>query len=70
MLIRAGKRDPRDFALWKGYREGEPLTASWGVSVGSRPSGLALWSARRWPVSIWVRVSIFTVAVWICVSAP
>ena len=24
-----GKRDPRDFALWKGYKEGEPLTASW-----------------------------------------
>ena len=24
-----GKRDPRDYALWKGYKEGEPLTASW-----------------------------------------
>ena len=24
-----GKRDPREFALWKGYKEGEPLTASW-----------------------------------------
>ena len=24
-----GKRDPRDFALWKGYKEGEPLTAAW-----------------------------------------
>ena len=24
-----GKRDPRDFALWKRYKEGEPLTASW-----------------------------------------
>ena len=24
-----GKRDPRDFALWKGYKEGEPLSASW-----------------------------------------
>ena len=24
-----GKRDPRDFALWKGYKEGEPLTAWW-----------------------------------------
>lgn len=24
-----GKRDPRDFAMWKGYKEGEPLTASW-----------------------------------------
>ena len=24
-----GKRDPRDFALWKGHKQGEPLTASW-----------------------------------------
>lgn len=24
-----GKRDPRDFALWKGHKDGEPLTASW-----------------------------------------
>lgn len=24
-----GKRDPRDFALWKGHKEGEPLSASW-----------------------------------------
>ncbi|MFT3970909.1 MAG: cysteine--tRNA ligase [Micropruina sp.] len=24
-----GKRDPRDFALWKGYKPGEPETASW-----------------------------------------
>ncbi|MEL4357636.1 MULTISPECIES: cysteine--tRNA ligase [unclassified Luteococcus] len=24
-----GKRDPRDFALWKGWKPGEPETASW-----------------------------------------
>ncbi|MGY3567424.1 cysteine--tRNA ligase [Sinomonas sp. RB5] len=24
-----GKRDPRDFALWKGHKQGEPETASW-----------------------------------------
>ncbi len=24
-----GKRDPRDFALWKAHRDGEPLTAAW-----------------------------------------
>ena len=24
-----GKRDPRDFALWKGHKDGEPETASW-----------------------------------------
>jgi cysteinyl-tRNA synthetase len=25
----AGKRDPRDFALWKGHKPDEPTTASW-----------------------------------------
>ena len=29
-----GKRDPRDFALWKGHKEGEPLTASWPTPYG------------------------------------
>ncbi|GAA2558370.1 cysteinyl-tRNA synthetase [Neomicrococcus aestuarii] len=24
-----GKKDARDFALWKGHKDGEPLTASW-----------------------------------------
>ena len=24
-----GKRDPRDFALWKGHKPDEPVTASW-----------------------------------------
>jgi cysteinyl-tRNA synthetase len=29
-----GKRDPRDFALWKGHKEGEPETASWPTPWG------------------------------------
>lgn len=29
-----GKRDPRDFALWKGHKEGEPTTASWPTPWG------------------------------------
>ncbi|ADB30140.1 cysteinyl-tRNA synthetase [Kribbella flavida DSM 17836] len=29
-----GKRDPRDFALWKGHTEGVPLTASWPTPWG------------------------------------
>ncbi|WP_237225358.1 cysteine--tRNA ligase [Rothia nasisuis] len=29
-----GKRDPRDFALWKGHKEGDPETASWGSPWG------------------------------------
>ncbi len=29
-----GKRDPRDFALWKGHKPDEPLTASWATPWG------------------------------------
>lgn len=29
-----GKRDPRDFALWKGHKPDEPLTASWPTPWG------------------------------------
>ena len=29
-----GKRDPRDFALWKGHKPGEPETASWATPWG------------------------------------
>ncbi|MDR2896330.1 MAG: cysteine--tRNA ligase [Propionibacteriaceae bacterium] len=29
-----GKRDPRDFALWKGAKPGEPETASWAAPWG------------------------------------
>ena len=29
-----GKRDPRDFALWKGQKAGEPETASWPTPYG------------------------------------
>lgn len=29
-----GKREPHDFSLWKGHKEDEPLTASWGTPWG------------------------------------
>ena len=29
-----GKRDVRDFALWKGHKEGEPVSASWPTPYG------------------------------------
>jgi cysteinyl-tRNA synthetase len=29
-----GKRDPRDFALWKGHKVSEPETASWPTAYG------------------------------------
>lgn len=34
-----GKRDPRDFALWKGHKPGEPETASWSTPWGSGRPG-------------------------------
>ncbi|MGO4253044.1 cysteine--tRNA ligase [Paenarthrobacter sp. TAF1] len=33
------KRDPRDFALWKGYKEGEPESASWASPWGAGRPG-------------------------------
>ena len=34
-----GKRDPRDFALWKGWKEGEPTTAAWPSPWGAGRPG-------------------------------
>jgi cysteinyl-tRNA synthetase len=34
-----GKRDPRDFALWKGFKAGEPETASWPTPFGQGRPG-------------------------------
>ena len=34
-----GKRDPRDFALWKGHKEGEPTTAGWASPWGTGRPG-------------------------------
>ncbi len=33
------KKDPRDFALWKGYKEGEPTTARWESPWGAGRPG-------------------------------
>ncbi|MBD3784187.1 MAG: cysteine--tRNA ligase [Micrococcales bacterium] len=34
-----GKRDPRDFALWKGHKPAEPETASWTTPFGAGRPG-------------------------------
>jgi cysteinyl-tRNA synthetase len=34
-----GKRDPRDFALWKGHKDSEPETASWSTPFGDGRPG-------------------------------
>jgi len=35
----ARKRDPRDFALWKGHKAGEPASAAWPTPWGSGRPG-------------------------------
>ena len=51
----AGKKDPRDFALWKAAKPEEPVTASWDSPWGRGRPG-------------WVKPSIFTVVASICAS--
>ena len=34
-----GKRDPRDFALWKGHKPGEPSSAAWPTPYGEGRPG-------------------------------
>ena len=46
-----GKRDPRDFALWKGHKPDEPESASWPTPYGPGRPGWHLECsamARRW----------------------
>ena len=45
----ARKRDPLDFALWKGHKEAEDT--SLGVALGPRAARAGTSSARRWPRS-------------------
>ena len=44
-----GKRDPRDFALWKGHKAGEPDDGVLVDPLGPGPARAGTWSARRWP---------------------
>jgi cysteinyl-tRNA synthetase len=34
-----GKRDPRDFALWKAHKAGDPVSASWNTRFGAGRPG-------------------------------
>jgi cysteinyl-tRNA synthetase len=44
-----GKRDPRDFALWKGYKPSEPESAAWPSPWGKgRPGWHIECSAMAW----------------------
>ena len=46
-----GKRDPRDFALWKGHKETEPRHGVLGLARGAAAVRAGTSSARRWPAS-------------------
>ena len=62
------KRDPRDFALWKAHKDGEPETASWDDPVGPRPAGLAPGVLGDGRASTSGRSSTSTAAAWTCAS--
>ena len=42
-----GKRDPRDFALWKGHKPGDPETAAWETPWGRGRPGWHRCGAAR-----------------------
>ena len=54
------KRDPRDFALWKGAKPGEP---AWNTPWG-RAGPAGTWSAPPWPPNTWGPPSTSTAAAW------
>ena len=63
-----GKRDPRDFALWKGHKQDEPGDGQLAHAVGARPAGLApgvLGDGREVPGAT---SSTSTAAGWTCAS--
>ena len=63
-----GKRDPRDFALWKGCKKaGEPETAA-GPARGAAVAPAGTSSARRWPGSTSAPPSTSTAAASTCAS--
>ena len=64
-----GKRDPRDFALWKGWKkESEPRDRLLARAVGPRAVPAGTSSARRWPASTSAPRSTSTAAASTCAS--
>lgn len=59
-----GKRDQRDFTLWKGEKPGSPH----GPRRGAAVARAGTWNARRWRAPIWVPSSISIVVEWIWCS--
>ncbi len=64
----AGKRDPRDFALWKANKPDEPHHRVLADPVGAGAAPAGTWSARRWPASTWATPSTSTAAGSTCAS--
>lgn len=65
--VEPDKRNPRDFALWKAAKPGEPASASWDTPWGVAGQA-GIWNARRWPGNIWAKALISTGAGSICAS--
>ena len=63
-----GKRDPRDFALWKGHKPSRAGDRVLADAVGSRPARAGTSSARRWPASTSATSSTSTAAASTCAS--
>ncbi len=53
-----GKRDPRDFAMWKAAKPGERP----GPPRGARAGRAGTWSAPPWRTSTWAAPSTSTAA--------
>ena len=56
------KRDPRDFALWKGAKPDEPAEAQLAVAVGPGPARLAHRVLGDVPGATWAPSSTSTAA--------
>ncbi|MDF2665832.1 MAG: cysS [Microbacterium sp.] len=57
-----GKRDPRDFALWKGTKDGEPASATWASPWGAgRPGWHMSTAAGDAFARYWVHNGLVTV---------
>ena len=63
-----GKRDPRDFALWKGRKTEEPADRVVADARSARGAPAGTWSARRWPASTSATPSTSTAAASTCAS--
>ena len=63
-----GKRDPRDFALWKGWKKDRARVRRLARARGAAAARAGTSSARRWPASTSAPPSTSTAAASTCAS--